>query len=73
MEFILSDINKGITDAFEEIFKDEEGFSVYHGYIFDTNPDLLVSPANSFGFMSGGIDGVYTKVMGNPAKVLGRV
>lgn len=38
---------------------------IYHGDIFiDDNFDALVSPANSFGFMNGGIDGVYVAKYG---------
>ena len=38
--------------------------SLYHGSILDKKVDAIVSPANSFGFMDGGIDALYTKFFG---------
>lgn len=38
--------------------------SVVAGGITDLRVDTVVSPANSFGFMRGGVDGVYTRVFG---------
>jgi O-acetyl-ADP-ribose deacetylase (regulator of RNase III) len=37
---------------------------IHQGSIFDVEADALVSPANSFGFMDGGIDAAYTDVFG---------
>lgn len=37
---------------------------VHDGSILDLQVDSIVSPANSFGFMRGGIDGIYTKKFG---------
>eukprot|EP01080_Neovahlkampfia_damariscottae_P000318 gene318-6732_t len=37
---------------------------VVDGSILDLTVDSIVSPANSFGFMRGGIDGIYTKKFG---------
>jgi len=37
---------------------------IHDGSILDLKVDSIVSPANSFGFMRGGIDGIYTKKFG---------
>ncbi|MGL5833411.1 MAG: macro domain-containing protein [Waterburya sp.] len=37
---------------------------MYHGSIFDVKCDAVVSPANSFGFMDGGIDLIYSHRFG---------
>ena len=43
---------------------DLEGVEVYHGSILDLAVDAVVSPANSFGFMDGGIDLAYSRRVG---------
>ena len=39
--------------------------NVVSGDITGLSVDAVVSPANSFGFMRGGVDGVYTRVFGS--------
>ncbi|OWF39700.1 uncharacterized protein LOC110464710 isoform X2 [Mizuhopecten yessoensis] len=64
------DFNKFMVKAWEEVFKEhcgEDGrVEVSVGDIFKGAPaaDALVSPANSYGFMDGGIDMVYTRHFG---------
>lgn len=62
----LCDIKDGLITAWQEAFKDEEVVEVHKGDIFKEGPaaDAIVSPANSFGFMDGGIDMVYTRHFG---------
>src|SRR4051794_17748082 len=56
MEIILIDINKEIVRAWKYFFAGMEGVTVMEGDL-TTNPcDAIVSPANSFGFMDGGVD-----------------
>ncbi|OKH45749.1 hypothetical protein NIES2101_25875 [Calothrix sp. HK-06] len=38
--------------------------TVHHGSILDVECDAVVSPANSFGFMDGGIDFIYMDYFG---------
>ncbi len=67
---ILCDIRPNIAiawhDAIQADGSDLPKVSVIHGDILNLTlpPDALVSPANSFGFMDGGIDLVYTKRFG---------
>ncbi|XP_033740078.1 uncharacterized protein LOC117327270 [Pecten maximus] len=64
------DFNPKMVQAWERVFSDhcgeDGGVEVSVGDIFKGAPaaDALVSPANSFGFMDGGIDMVYTRHFG---------
>jgi len=66
--FHLRDRNAGMVEAWRDAFQEYMNFDicVSHGDIFVDAPaaDALVSPANSFGFMDGGIDAVYTRHFG---------
>jgi O-acetyl-ADP-ribose deacetylase (regulator of RNase III) len=64
MKFILADYNKELIEAWKEEFKEYDNFEFYCGDVFDKNADLLGSPANSFGFMNGGIELAYSNKMG---------
>ena len=57
MKINLIDINQRMTDAWEKEFIDYSDVNVINGSIFDVLSDTIVSPANSFGIMDGGIDG----------------
>lgn len=52
----LCDANPEIARALAERFRDVDGVEVLAGSLFDLDCDALVSPANSFGDMGGGID-----------------
>lgn len=59
------DLSNGMVEAWKYSFSDVEDVEISRGDIFDgTSADAIVSPANSFGFMNGGIDGVYTARFG---------
>jgi len=73
----LRDLSPALVAAWREAFAGEPGVLISHGDIFseragpvteadpiDVRADAVVSPANSFGFMDGGIDAVYTWVFG---------
>jgi O-acetyl-ADP-ribose deacetylase (regulator of RNase III) len=64
MEIVLTAVGKDLTDAWEKFCGDLPSVSVYHGSIFDVQCDAVVSPANSFGFMDGGIDLLYSDRLG---------
>ncbi len=64
MNIILTSIDKGLADAWEHFCGDLDCVTIHHGSIFDVCCDALVSPANSFGFMDGGIDMLYTQYFG---------
>lgn len=52
-----------VTTSCGDIFSTEPG-AVEPGSPIDVKADAIVSPANSFGFMDGGIDAVYTYQFG---------
>ena len=64
MKIILSDINPAITDAYEKFCGDLKIVEVNEGSILDLSCDAVVSPANSYGFMDGGIDMAYSQFFG---------
>ena len=52
----LCDSNGEVADILANVFSDLDHVSIYHGDIFNVKADAIVSPANSFGDMSGGLD-----------------
>lgn len=52
----LIDINSEMTGAWLESFFGVEAVEIAQGNLLDTDADAVVSPANSFGDMSGGVD-----------------
>jgi O-acetyl-ADP-ribose deacetylase (regulator of RNase III) len=64
MNIILVDIEAPLAAAWKQFCADLPGVSIHHGSIFDCECDAVVSPANSFGFMDGGIDFLYSRFFG---------
>lgn len=62
--FELRDIDVDVVTAWEKYFKGIDNVRISHGDIFDVSADAIVSPANSFGYMDGGIDLVYLRRFG---------
>jgi len=60
----LRDMNSGVVSAWSDAFSDVSTVSVSCGDIFAQDADAIVSPANSFGFMDGGIDLIYSRFFG---------
>jgi O-acetyl-ADP-ribose deacetylase (regulator of RNase III) len=60
----LRDIDPDVVDAWRDAFAGVPGVEVSQGDIFAVAADAIVSPANSFGFMDGGIDAVYSQHFG---------
>ena len=64
MQFRLRDINLAVVAAWTSHFGSCPDVTVSHGDIFAEPADAIVSPANSFGFMDGGIDLAYSMRFG---------
>jgi O-acetyl-ADP-ribose deacetylase (regulator of RNase III) len=65
MKIYLRDNNEGMTEAWKLWFKGIEEVEISQGDIFGgPKAHAIVSPANSFGFMDGGIDMAYSKKFG---------
>jgi len=60
----LIDRNKVMCNLWKYFFKDIPDVIVHHGDFFDLPTDCVVSPANSFGFMDGGLDLAITMIIG---------
>jgi O-acetyl-ADP-ribose deacetylase (regulator of RNase III) len=56
MRLILCDLNEWMVAAWGEAFAGCPDVEVYEGDLLEMAADAYVSPANSFGDMSGGID-----------------
>ncbi len=64
MQIILADVQAPMAAAWRTFCGDLADVSVHHGSILDCACDAVVSPANSFGFMDGGIDMLYSQFFG---------
>ena len=64
LQLHLRDINPEVTAALDAAFIDEPAVTVSQGDILATSADAIVSPANSFGYMDGGIDLLYSRYFG---------
>lgn len=57
--FELRDISAEMVQAWQKYFTGLASVRISHGDIFESSADAIVSPANSFGYMDGGIDLIY--------------
>ncbi|MBO9631685.1 MAG: macro domain-containing protein [Chitinophagaceae bacterium] len=64
MELILIDTNPKMVAAWQEFFKAEEKVRIVEGDLTSLVCDAIVSPANSFGFMDGGVDYAISERLG---------
>ena len=56
MHYLLIDKNPKMIIAWEQFFQEEENVTILEGDLTKVSCDAIVSPANSFGFMDGGVD-----------------
>jgi hypothetical protein len=64
IKLCLRDRNTTLVNAWEKEFDGYHDVEISCGNIFDIKADAIISPANSFGFMDGGIDLVYSEHYG---------
>lgn len=64
MRLHLRDRQGSLVAAWRTAFSGLAGVEVSAGDIFDVRADAIVSPANSFGYMDGGIDLAYSERFG---------
>ncbi len=63
--FKFRDFNDELIDAWKKVFGKYLNFNICHGDILQAGEaSAIVSPANSFGVMDGGIDLAYTRYFG---------
>jgi len=59
MEIILCAQDQNLADAWRHECGSFDVVTIHQGSILDVECDAVVSPANSFGFMDGGLDAIY--------------
>ena len=64
MELWLVDINSELIEAWEKEFQEFPEVRIREGDILKIAENTIVSPANSYGYMDGGIDHIYTNYFG---------
>jgi O-acetyl-ADP-ribose deacetylase (regulator of RNase III) len=64
IQVFLRDKNINLVNAWTREFKGCQNVKISCGDIFEIKADAIISPANSFGFMDGGIDLVYSGYFG---------
>ena len=64
MKIILTAVENSLARAWKEFCGDLDFVEIHQGSIIDVECDAVVSPANSFGFMDGGIDAIYMSYFG---------
>jgi O-acetyl-ADP-ribose deacetylase (regulator of RNase III) len=64
LKIILSAVENELYNAWKTFCEDLPNVEIYHGSILDLSVDAVVSPANSYGFMDGGIDLLYSHRFG---------
>lgn len=64
LKIILTAISKPLIEAWHDACGDLDCVEIIEGSILNAEADALVSPANSFGFMDGGLDRLYTAHFG---------
>ena len=64
VEITLCALHGDLQDAFAGLEAEFPFVRLHRGSIFDITADAFVSPANSFGFMNGGIDALYVRHFG---------
>lgn len=64
MKIILADLDPHLVQAWRSTFTACPEVECHPGSILELRADAIVSPANSFGFMDGGIDLAYTRFFG---------
>ncbi len=64
MRIILTALDRELLLAWQTYCGDLENVVIHHGSILEVACDVVVSPANSFGFMDGGIDLAYGEHFG---------
>jgi O-acetyl-ADP-ribose deacetylase (regulator of RNase III) len=65
MKLILSAVDEALATAWHRFCGDLEFVQVHRGSILELTCDAVVSPANSFGFMDGGVDAIYRNHFGH--------
>lgn len=61
-QLVLCAVDDAMTDAWQRAAADHDTISVHRGSVLDVGAQAVVSPANSYGWMRGGIDALYAEL-----------
>jgi O-acetyl-ADP-ribose deacetylase (regulator of RNase III) len=61
LRLVLCALDESLADAWSGIAEGREGITVHRGSVLDVVVDAAVSPANSYGWMRGGVDAIYAR------------
>lgn len=64
LKIVLSALDNDLAAAWQKYCGSLPGVEIHRGSILELSVDAVVSPANSFGFMDGGIDHLYSRHFG---------
>jgi Predicted phosphatase homologous to the C-terminal domain of histone macroH2A1 len=64
MKIILCELSEKVVEAWQSFFSGAENVSILNTDITQLECDAIVSPANSFGFMDGGLDYALSERLG---------
>lgn len=64
IDYTLVDIDINMVEAWRLFFANEPHVKIVHGSLLEVECDTIVSPANSFGFMDGGVDYYISEYLG---------
>lgn len=64
MQILLVDREPAMARAWRTVFEDRDDVEVIEGDYFSRPAEAMVSPANSFGIMDGGLDAAIRDVLG---------
>lgn len=61
LRLVLCALDEPLAAAWHEIADSRPGLDVHEGSVLDLQVDAVVSPANSYGWMRGGVDAFYAQ------------
>lgn len=61
LRLVLCALDESLAAAWNGIAEDRAGITVHRGSVLDVVVDAAVSPANSYGWMRGGVDAIYAR------------
>lgn len=64
MKIQLIDSSLQMCTAWKSQFRGCDDVTIFQGDFFEKSTDCIISPANSFGFMNGGLDLLISEIMG---------
>jgi O-acetyl-ADP-ribose deacetylase (regulator of RNase III) len=59
---VLCAVDDAMAEAWQQAAADHDAIAVHHGSVIDVGAQAVVSPANSYGWMRGGIDAFYAEL-----------